>query len=236
MKRMPLVLGIGVVLCCSNAFAESWYYVDMNAPKEGNEKQCVLLPNDQTPQQSLQAYVGPDIKIGLDRTLASGSRLLILDSPSGSHYAYATSQEDCLAMHAEIRQNIAEAKQKTSSENASSGQPKYFAYSQPYHGNQVLFLSKQRCSVPMKGVDSALLSRFEVQAPSPNKEQWSAAILRTKFGSAENCWTNIKKGENDGVLTCNIENGMVSSHCTVLAKNFFLDASSLPPPPEPARF
>ena len=111
----------------------------------------------------------------------------------------------------------------------------YFAYSEPFHGNQTLFLSRQACSVKIVGIAPALLARFEVE-PAGQRQNWSKALLDTRFGAVENCWASIRKGKEEGVLTCNVEGGALSSHCTILAKSYFIDTANLPKAPARARF
>jgi hypothetical protein len=90
--------------------------------------------------------------------------------------------------------------------------------------------------VNIKEIDPGLLSEFEVKAPNQKTQRWFKALLDSRFGAVENCWTDIEKGGQQGLITCNVEQGAVSSHCTIMAKSFFLDTSSLPPAPKRPKF
>ncbi|MGA3887654.1 hypothetical protein ACI2S3_02860 [Ralstonia nicotianae] len=114
----------------------------------------------------------------------------------------------------------------------------FFAYSQPYHGNQTLFLSHRACSVNTNGISAALLSQFGVDAPDAATQRWSHGMVNSpRWGVAyEECWVSVMKDSQRGVLSCVVKDGQISKNCTVFAKSFFLDTRDLPRAPRRPEF
>jgi hypothetical protein len=253
---------IGIIACFGltavTANATQWYYVNLKNASMSDDARCVSLPGAQTPQQSLGEHVGPNSEVEIDRILKDGNRQLILISPNGSKYAYSTSRASCLETYRWIRTKIdghTDALKRMEKEldalpkkgklaqrvdGGEGGEPEFFGYSKPFFDGQRLLISKKPCAVPAKGVDADLLKRNEAQSRNSSTQAWHKSEGHSRFGTMAGCWRKVEKFKQEGILNCNVVNGILEKdQCVVLAKTMFLDVKELPiesPPPRPAQF
>lgn len=112
----------------------------------------------------------------------------------------------------------------------------FFAFSNPFAGNQTLFLSRGSCPIKTQGVKPELLRRFEVKAFSKSQKWFrSMTYVPQLGGTVDSCWTEISKDSQPGVLACTARE-QLGDPCFILAQSYFRDTKDLPKAPGAPRW